>query len=98
MIDIFYYAMLKHFKEYHEFINNYNNHKTIQKPEDFDKLLYENMEKYKIGLTELSHITIYIRLCYIYFNNYNRSKIIKQIKQVNTHLHNNTKMDILVYQ
>jgi len=98
MIDILYYAMLKYFKEYHEIINNYNNHKNIQKPEDFDKLLYGNMEKYKIGLAELSHINIYIRLCYIYFNNYNRSKIIKQIKQVNTNLHNNNKMDILVYQ
>jgi hypothetical protein len=98
MIDILYYAMLKYFKEYHEIINNYNNHKNIHKPEDFDKLLYGNMEKYRIGLTELSNILIYLKLSYIYFHNYDRSKIIKQIKYVNTNLHNNNKMDILVYQ
>ena len=79
-------------------INNYSNHKNIHKPEDYDKLLYEKLEKYNIGLNELSYINIYIRLCYIYFNNYNRSKIIKQIKQVNTNLHNNNKTEILVYQ
>lgn len=64
MIDIFYYAMLKYFKEYHDIINNYNNHKNITKPEDFDKLLYEKMEKYKIGLAEA--ILIFI-LDYVIF-------------------------------
>jgi len=98
MIDILYYAMLKCFEKYNDIINNYANHKIIQKPKDFDKLLYEKMEKYNIGLTELSHITIYLKLCYIYFNNYDRSKIIKQIKQVKTNLHNNNKNDILIYQ
>lgn len=98
MIDILYYAMLKHFQEYHELINNYSNHKDIHKLEDFDKLLYEKMEKYNIGLNQLSHISIYLKLCYIYFHNYDRSKIIKQIKHVNTNLHNNNKIDILVYQ
>jgi uncharacterized protein YpuA (DUF1002 family) len=98
MIDILYYAMLKCFKEYQDIINNYTNHKIIQKPEDFNKLLYEKMEKYNIGLNEVAYINIYIRLCYIYFNNYDRSKIIKQIKQVKTNLRNNNKNDILVYQ
>jgi hypothetical protein len=98
MIDIFYYAMLKHFREYYDIINNNNNHKNIKKADDYDKILYEKMGKYRIGLTELSHIIIYLKLCYIYFNNYDRSKIIKQIKQVNTNLHNNSKNDILVYQ
>ena len=98
MIDILYYAMLKHFKEYYDILSNYNNHQNIQKADDYDKILYEKMGKYKIGLEDLCHITIYLKLSYIYFHNYDRSKIIKQIKQVNTHLRNNTKMDIFVYQ
>ena len=98
MIDILYYAMLKHFKEYYEKINNYSNNINIQKAEDYDKLLYGNMEKYKIGLTDLSNIITYLKLSYIYFHNYDRSKIIKQIKYINTNLHNNNKLDILVYQ
>ena len=97
MIDILYYAKLKYIKEYYDIIHNYSNYKNIQKREDFDKLLYENMGKYNIGLDELSHIIIYIKLSYIYFNNYDRSKIIKQVKQVNKKLCNNTKNDTLIY-
>ena len=98
MIDIFYYAMLKHFREYYDIINNNNNHTNIIRLDDYNKILYEKMEKYKIGLEELGHILIYLKLCYIYFHNYDRSKIDKQIKQVKTKMSNYTTIDNSVYR
>jgi hypothetical protein len=82
MIDINYYAMLKEFMIHHQRINDYSYFKDKQREEEYDELMYEKMNKYNIGFSQLANIMLYIKFCYIYFNDYDKSKVIKVVKQV----------------
>tara|TARA_R110000772_G_scaffold238735_3_gene350734 strand:+ start:105 stop:359 length:255 start_codon:yes stop_codon:yes gene_type:complete len=74
--------MLSHFNKYHENINDYSKYTNIKCKEDFEKVFYDDLVKYKITAEQYSVINLYLKMSYLYFANYSENKIQKQKNQV----------------
>lgn len=80
MFDLKFYNLVKQIATFHNDINDYRNHKYYTK-EDMIKVYEDHFAKLDIDVSTHNILNIYMRLCYLYFNDYDQTKIDKQERQ-----------------
>lgn len=81
MFDLKFYKLVKLMAAFHNDINDYRNHKHCSSKEDMMMVYEEHFAKLDIDVYTHNNLNVYNRLCYLYFNDYDKTKVDKQHRQ-----------------
>lgn len=82
MFDLKFYKLVKLIAAFHNDINDYRNHKHCTTKEQMSMVFNDYYNSLNIEDRDRIMLNLYIRRCYLYFNDYDDTKSDKQLKQV----------------
>ena len=88
MFDLKFYKLVKAQSDFHNDINDYRCYKNCKTRREMMEAAEDFYNNIDADINIRNHIDKYNRLCYLYFNDYNESKIQKQVQQLRNNIHN----------